>query len=166
MIPASSFLISLADAAARSLLLAVAVGAGLWALRVRNVVAQKAAWILVLAASFAMPLVARWAAHASLLPDRDTFVVTGGVWHSTTSRVDAPPVAISASTFIERETESATGGASTRDEVRCQTPPVTTKVSLSGSSEAWAAQRATRGMARLAARTRIHAAFCATTLRT
>jgi beta-lactamase regulating signal transducer with metallopeptidase domain len=107
MIPATSFLASMADAAARSLLLATAVGAGLWILRVRNVVAQKAAWILVLAASCAMPLVARWAAHASWLPDRDTFVVTARAWTGRTVRNDAPPVAISAKAFVHRETETA-----------------------------------------------------------
>ncbi|HWE86432.1 MAG TPA: M56 family metallopeptidase [Terracidiphilus sp.] len=106
MIPASSFLMSMADAAARSLLLAAAVGAGLWILRVRNVVSQKAAWILVLAASFAMPLVARWAAHVSWLPDRDTFVVTARSWSSRTVRKDAPPVAIAANAFVDRQPET------------------------------------------------------------
>jgi len=39
----------LLEAAARSLLMAAAVGAGLALLRARNVVAQKSAWVLVLA---------------------------------------------------------------------------------------------------------------------
>ncbi|HKF50080.1 MAG TPA: M56 family metallopeptidase [Terracidiphilus sp.] len=64
--------IGFVDAAARSLLLATAVGAGLALLRVRNVVAQKAAWMLVLAAAVAMPLLAPLAARlfpsAAIIP--------------------------------------------------------------------------------------------------
>lgn len=106
MIPADSFFGSLVDAAARSLLLACAVGLGLAVLRVRNVVAQKTAWILVLAASVAMPLVARWAAHASWLPDRDTFVVSGHAWSSKTVRDSAPPVAMSMHLSVTRQAEA------------------------------------------------------------
>jgi beta-lactamase regulating signal transducer with metallopeptidase domain len=58
------------DAAARSLLLAAVVGAGLAVLRARNVVAQKAAWTLVLAAALLMPLLAPWAAHIPGVPSR------------------------------------------------------------------------------------------------
>jgi hypothetical protein len=59
------------DAAFRSLILAFAVAAGLRAFRVRNVIAQKAAWGLVLAAALLMPLLAprlaRWLpAYASV----------------------------------------------------------------------------------------------------
>ena len=54
----------LMESALRSLLVALAVWAGLRAFRIRNVVAQKAAWGLVLMAAVAMPLVqplaARW----------------------------------------------------------------------------------------------------------
>jgi len=54
----------LVDAALRSLLVAMAVWAGLQAFRVRNIMAQKAAWGLVLVAAVVMPLllpvVARW----------------------------------------------------------------------------------------------------------
>lgn len=104
MTSAASFLISLVDAAARSLLFAAAVGLGLWALRMRNVVAQKAAWILVLAASLAMPLVAQWAAHLSWLPDRDTFVLSGRVLTSTThSPMHAPPISITAKAYVTRQ---------------------------------------------------------------
>jgi beta-lactamase regulating signal transducer with metallopeptidase domain len=108
MTSATSFLISIADAGARSLLLAGAVGCGLWILRVRNVVAQKAAWILVLAAGMAMPVVARWATHLSWLPERDTFVITARGWTSTTVRDHAQPVTMSANVYIRREADTAT----------------------------------------------------------
>jgi hypothetical protein len=48
------------EAALRSLLLALAVWAGLRAFRVRNVLAQKAAWGMVLAAASVMPLLLHW----------------------------------------------------------------------------------------------------------
>jgi beta-lactamase regulating signal transducer with metallopeptidase domain len=51
---------SLIEAALRTLLAALAVGAGLRLLRISNVLAQKKAWMLVLAAALAMPLVMRW----------------------------------------------------------------------------------------------------------
>ena len=55
---------TLVEAALRSLLLALAVWVGLRAFRVRNVLAQKTAWGLVLASAISMPLlaplVARW----------------------------------------------------------------------------------------------------------
>jgi beta-lactamase regulating signal transducer with metallopeptidase domain len=51
---------SLIEAALRTLLVALAVGAGLRLLRVSNVLAQKKAWCLVLAAALAMPLLMRW----------------------------------------------------------------------------------------------------------
>jgi hypothetical protein len=60
------------EAALRALLLALTVWAGLRLLRVDNVLAQKAAWSLVLAASVAMPLVMRWqflpASYSVLMP--------------------------------------------------------------------------------------------------
>jgi beta-lactamase regulating signal transducer with metallopeptidase domain len=51
---------SLIEAALRTLLVALAVGAGMRLLRVSNVLAQKKAWCLVLAAAIAMPLLMRW----------------------------------------------------------------------------------------------------------
>jgi beta-lactamase regulating signal transducer with metallopeptidase domain len=50
----------LIEAALRALLVALTVWAGLRLLRVSNVLAQKAAWGLVLAAAVAMPLLMRW----------------------------------------------------------------------------------------------------------
>ena len=83
MILPSTILTVVAESAARSLLLATAVGAGLLLLRTRNVPARKAAWMLVLAASFAMPLLAHWAAGASWIPDSAAFIVSGSLPHST-----------------------------------------------------------------------------------
>ena len=53
----------LIEAALRSLLLALAVWAGLRAFRVRNVLAQKSAWGLVLALALLMPILAPFAAR-------------------------------------------------------------------------------------------------------
>jgi len=106
MIPATSFLASLASAAARSLLLAGAVGCGLWALRVRNVLAQKTAWILVLVASLAMPLLASWGARIAWLPDKYTFPVTGSLWSRTTVETQTQPVALTAKAFVARSPET------------------------------------------------------------
>jgi hypothetical protein len=56
------------EAAFRSALLALAVGAGLRMFRVRNVLAQKSAWGLVLAAAFLMPVLAPIAGKWQLSP--------------------------------------------------------------------------------------------------
>jgi beta-lactamase regulating signal transducer with metallopeptidase domain len=56
------------EAALRSLLLALAVWIVLRVFRVHNVLAQKAAWGVVLAAALAMPVVLPMAAHWSVLP--------------------------------------------------------------------------------------------------
>src|SRR5580704_8094785 len=58
----------LVEAALRSVFLALAVWLGLGVLKVRNVLAQKAAWGLVLAGAVAMPMVLPMAAHWSVLP--------------------------------------------------------------------------------------------------
>lgn len=51
------------DSAVRSLFLAMVVGLGLALSRTRNVVAQKAAWTLVMCSALLMPAVAPWAAR-------------------------------------------------------------------------------------------------------
>jgi beta-lactamase regulating signal transducer with metallopeptidase domain len=58
----------LVEAAFRSVFLALAVWMGLGVLKVRNVLAQKAAWGLVLAGALAMPMVLPMASHWSVLP--------------------------------------------------------------------------------------------------
>jgi beta-lactamase regulating signal transducer with metallopeptidase domain len=60
------------EAALRSLLLALAVWAGLRACRVRNVLAQKACWGSVLAASLLMPFIVRCSAQWQVLPANAT----------------------------------------------------------------------------------------------
>ena len=98
----AAFLTLLMDAAARSLLLATAVGCGLWVFRVRHVLALKTAWILVLVSSLAMPLLAYWGAQIAWLPEKDTLVVPGHVWSSRTVRRDAPQAASAATVFVNR----------------------------------------------------------------
>jgi len=51
---------AMVEAALRALLMALAVWGGLRVFRVTNVVAQKAAWGLVLVCAVAVPLVMRW----------------------------------------------------------------------------------------------------------
>jgi beta-lactamase regulating signal transducer with metallopeptidase domain len=63
------------EGALRSLLVALAVGAGLWAFRVRNVLAQKAAWGLVLVAAIVMPLLVPLAARWQIVPDSATLLL-------------------------------------------------------------------------------------------
>lgn len=83
MIVPASILTILLESAARSLLLAGTVGAGLALLRTRNVPARKTAWMLVLAASFAMPVLARWAAQARWIPDSGAIIISASGWHAT-----------------------------------------------------------------------------------
>jgi hypothetical protein len=56
------------EAALRSLLVGLAVAAGLRIFRVRNVLAQKAAWGLVLISALAMPMLLPVTAQWNLLP--------------------------------------------------------------------------------------------------
>lgn len=58
----------LLESALRSLLLAFAVWAGMRVFRVRNVLAQKAAWGVVLGSALAMPVVLPMASHWNVLP--------------------------------------------------------------------------------------------------
>ncbi len=75
------------EAALRSLLVAAAVAAGLRILRVRNVLAQKSAWTLVLAAALAMPLLQPLAARWQLLPATATFTLPQHPFSSLVSRL-------------------------------------------------------------------------------
>ena len=74
------FFPSLLDAALRSLLVAGAVWAGLRLLRAHNVVAQKAAWGLVLAGALLMPVAAPWAARLPWLPAKAMLVLPAHPW--------------------------------------------------------------------------------------
>jgi beta-lactamase regulating signal transducer with metallopeptidase domain len=91
---------AMVEAALRSLLLALVVGAGLRAFRVRNVLAQKAAWGLVLAASLAMPFLVPLAGQWQVLPSNAIVNLPAhplGLLMSQLSRLDssqgATPVA-------------------------------------------------------------------------
>ena len=66
---------SLVEAALRSVLVAIAVWAGLRVFRVSNVLAQKAAWGLVLAAAIFMPMLLPVVARLSILPSQATLVL-------------------------------------------------------------------------------------------
>src|ERR1700690_1361681 len=66
---------SLIEAALRSVLVAFAVWAGLQTFRVRNVLAQKAAWGLVLAAAVFMPMLLPLAARLPGFPARATLIL-------------------------------------------------------------------------------------------
>jgi beta-lactamase regulating signal transducer with metallopeptidase domain len=79
------------EAALRSLLLACAVWAGLRVFRVRNVVAQKIAWGLVLAAAALMPVLAPWLAR--VLPSNAAFILPR-YSVATPASVEAPSAAV------------------------------------------------------------------------
>ena len=66
---------SLIEAALRSVLVAFAVWVGLQTFRVRNVLAQKAAWGLVLAAAVFMPMLLPLAARLPGFPARATLIL-------------------------------------------------------------------------------------------
>ncbi|UWZ82557.1 M56 family metallopeptidase [Occallatibacter riparius] len=84
----SSLAALLVDSAARSLLVAAVVGVGLFAFRTRNVVAQKAAWMLVLTAAVLMPWLAPWAARIPVLHSA-TIQLPQNLWHA---RPEAKPI--------------------------------------------------------------------------
>src|SRR5581483_8951756 len=76
----------LLEAAFRSILLAIAVWIGLRVFSVKNVMAQKAAWGLVLASSLMMPLVLRGAAHVrGLVIPADAFRAIASLIPQTSS---------------------------------------------------------------------------------
>ena len=70
----------LVDAAARALLVACVVAAGLHLLARRHIPAQKTAWGLVLAGALLMPVLAPWAGKATWLPSGATWVVPAHSW--------------------------------------------------------------------------------------
>jgi len=81
------------EAAMRSLLLAVAVFAGLGALRVRNVIAQKWAWAAVLAGAFLMPAILPLAASWQIFPAATVVLPTAWLRQATIAQDLQPPVA-------------------------------------------------------------------------
>jgi hypothetical protein len=86
--PLVGWLVALADAAARALLVAGIVWAGLRLVGMRNVVAQKIAWGSVLAGALLMPFAASWAARSAWVPAEATVVVPAQAWlHAAASAV-------------------------------------------------------------------------------
>jgi hypothetical protein len=84
-------IVTLIDAALRSLLVAAAVWAGLRLFRARNVLVQKAAWGLVLAGALLMPFIAPWATHLPWVPAEATLVLPGQTWlRNLIDRPNAP----------------------------------------------------------------------------
>src|SRR5579864_2251241 len=75
-----SGILSLVDAAARALLVACIVGAGLRLTAARHVPAQKAAWGLVLAGALLMPIMAPWAGSVAWIPAGATWVLPTHTW--------------------------------------------------------------------------------------
>ena len=75
-----SGLLALVDPAVRALLVAAVVWAGLRLLGARHVVAQKAAWGLVLAGAMLIPFVVPWAGKVAWLPPEATLVLPTHTW--------------------------------------------------------------------------------------
>jgi len=135
----------LMEAALRALLVAVTVWAGLRLLRVSNVVAQKAAWGLVLAAAAAMPLLMRW----EILPASMALRVPVTRWHAATGALQPKEAALLSTetvgpsrAFISATTtpgqEAGTGG-------RFPAPAISAKeLSLDSSTAAASAPGADR----------------------
>jgi beta-lactamase regulating signal transducer with metallopeptidase domain len=80
---------TLMEAALRTLFVAFTVWAGLRLLRVGNVLAQKAAWVLVLASALAMPFVMRW----QWLPVPAAIRVPAHPWVQTAETLPTEPAA-------------------------------------------------------------------------
>jgi hypothetical protein len=122
------------EAALRALVFAIAVGAGLRVLRVKNVPVRKAAWSVVLIASLAMPLLMRWSA-ATELGGRFAWVVPIRLKQLVATRPHAavpvtPVVLVSAEGVQDSSPDIATAStaisASTSPEVIMAAPETTT----------------------------------------
>ncbi|MGA7107781.1 MAG: M56 family metallopeptidase [Terracidiphilus sp.] len=102
------------EAALRSMLVALAVWAGLRVFRVRNVLAQKACWGLVLAAALLMPLLVRWPALSRILPPNASFIVSLDSFHTQSAPASSvspvapnlPAAHTSVPVVVEREPAS------------------------------------------------------------
>src|SRR5215469_2144623 len=86
----------LAEAAARALLVACVVAAGLHLLARHHVPAQKTAWGLVLAGALLMPVLAPWAGKATWLPSGATWVVPAHSWSQLIASLTAALMASNA----------------------------------------------------------------------
>lgn len=91
-------ILTLVDAAVRALLVAGTVWAGLRLMGARNVLAQKAAWGMVLAGALLMPLLASWATQLAWLPTEARLVLPAYSWfHAAASPRAASQTAVQAS---------------------------------------------------------------------
>jgi beta-lactamase regulating signal transducer with metallopeptidase domain len=126
----------LADSAARSLAVAAVVGSGLFVLRARNVVAQKAAWMLVLAAAALMPWLAPWAARIPGLPKSATILLPRNTWfaHPRSNAVGpAEPVAAATHTSAPTTIHRVTTAAETQPRWESASEPESIPGSIPGS---------------------------------
>jgi hypothetical protein len=90
----TGWLLALGGAAVRALLVAAIVWAGLRLPGMRNVVAQKAAWGLVLAGALLMPFAVSWAARSAWLPAEATLVVPAQAWLHAAANAVLPQKAV------------------------------------------------------------------------
>ncbi|HEY1767270.1 MAG TPA: M56 family metallopeptidase [Terracidiphilus sp.] len=100
MIPAAFAV--LLEAALRALVAALALGLGLRLLRVRNVLAQKAVWGILLGAALAMPLLMRW----QWLPEWAELNLPAPRWLNT-AHAAAPPAQIASRLTVAAPSQEA-----------------------------------------------------------
>lgn len=108
----------LLEAALRSVLLAGAVWAGLRIFGVKNVLAQKAAWGLVLVSALGMPLLLPLSAHWSVLPANVRVVIPGDpqtLLEELQARIKTSPEPRPLSEAVTATTEAGPSSASDRD---------------------------------------------------
>jgi len=108
----------LLESALRALLAALTVWVGLRLCRVGNVVAQKAAWGLVLAAALAMPLLMRW----HWLPANSTVTLPIPAWRYSAGSLPATEAALatelpSTQIVAPKQSSPATPEPATRDRI-------------------------------------------------
>ncbi len=124
------------ESALRALAFAIAVGAGLWLLRVRNVPVRKAAWSIVLIASLAMPLLMRWSVSAEL-GGRYAWVLPIRVQQIAIPRVktahDLPPAILVSSANLSSEIAPARTAISVAPQPELAMAEPATKI----SSQQW-----------------------------
>jgi hypothetical protein len=105
----------LLDSTLRSLLLAAVVGTGLALLRARNVVAQKAAWIMVLCGAVLMPALAPWAGRIPGLPKPLQIPVPRSSWFASPEKNPAHALTVAAAPANVRVPLSAKASAKAAD---------------------------------------------------
>ncbi len=128
---ASSFapgiLLNLGGAALRALAAAGVAGAALSLLRVRNVLAQKTAWSVVLAGAILMPLLAPWAARQGWIPTRIPFQLSSASSAAAWAQARLASIRLARQTapITSSPTSSATTSLDTRLAEPTAVPPLT-----------------------------------------